>query len=148
MLNRVAIAGRLTRAPELRRTQSGIAVVSFSLACERDIKSQNGEKVTDFFDCVAWRTTAEFVNKYFTKGRAMVIDGKLQTRKWQDRDGNNRVAVEIIADSCYFADSKRDSVSTSGNTGYNTGSYGSGYSNPAPASDFAMFEDDGADLPF
>lgn len=107
MLNRIDIMGRLTGDPELRRTQSGTAVASFTIAVERDYKPEGGEKETDFFDVVAWRKAAEFVCRYFTKGRMAVIDGRLQTRKWTDKNGGNRVAVEIIADSVYFGDSKK-----------------------------------------
>lgn len=114
MLNRIDIMGRLTGDPELRRTQSGTAVASFTIAVERDYKPEGGEKETDFFDVVAWRKTAEFVCRYFTKGRMAVIDGRLQTRKWTDKNGGNRVAVEIIADSVYFGDSKK-SVPDGGN---------------------------------
>lgn len=106
MLNKIVVMGRLTRDPELRRTQNGTAVTSFSVACERDFKSQSGEKETDFIDVVAWRTTAEFVSKYFTKGRMAVVYGRLQLRDWTDRDGNKRRAAEIVADSVYFGDSK------------------------------------------
>ena len=106
MLNRITIMGRLVRDPELRQTGSGTAVTSFSIACDRDFKSQSGEKETDFIDVVAWRSTAEFVSKYFTKGRAAVIDGRLQIRGWTDRDGNPRKTAEIVADHVYFGDSK------------------------------------------
>lgn len=107
MLNKITVMGRMTKDPELRRTQSGTAVASFTIAVERDYKPEGGEKETDFFDVVAWRKTAEFVCRYFTKGRMAVIDGRLQTRKWTDKNGGNRVAVEIIADSVYFGDSKK-----------------------------------------
>lgn len=106
MLNKIEIMGRLTRDPELRRTQNGTAVTSFSVACERDFKSQNGEKETDFIDVVAWRTTAEFVSKYFTKGRMAVVVGRLQIRDWTDQEGGKRRSAEIVADSVYFGDSK------------------------------------------
>ena len=106
MLNKIVVMGRLTRDPELRRTQNGTAVTSFSVACDRDFKSQSGEKETDFIDVVAWRTTAEFVSKYFAKGRMAVVFGRLQLRDWTDRDGNKRRAAEIVADSVYFGDSK------------------------------------------
>ena len=109
MLNKAIVMGRLTRDPELRRTQSGTAVTSFTLAVDRDFKSQSGEKETDFIDIVAWRSTAEFVSKYFTKGRMAVVSGRLQIRNWTDKEGNNRKAVEVVADNVYFADSKRDS---------------------------------------
>ena len=99
--------GRLTRDPELRRTGSGTAVTSFSLACDRDFKSQSGEKETDFIEVVAWKNTAEFVSKYFTKGRMAVVEGRLQIRDWTDKDGGKRRSAEVVADNVYFADSKR-----------------------------------------
>lgn len=111
MLNKINVMGRLTRDPELRRTNSGAAVTSFSIACDRDYKSDNGEREVDFFDCVAWRNTAEFVSKYFTKGRMAVVSGRLQTRMWTDKDGNKRKATEIVAESVYFGDSKREEAS-------------------------------------
>ena len=171
MLNHITIMGRLTRDPELRRTGSGIAVASFTVAVDRDFGGRDGgEKETDFIDCVAWRQTGEFVSKYFTKGRMIVVSGRLQIRSWTDKDGNKRRTAEVVADNCYFGDSKRDeggssyggnayggnsfgSNSYGGNNygGYNapTPSYG-GYNAPAaaPASDFAMLEDDDAQLPF
>ena len=183
MLNHITIMGRLTRDPELRRTGSGIAVASFTVAVDRDFGGRDGgEKETDFIDCVAWRQTGEFVSKYFTKGSMIVVSGRLQIRNWTDKDGNKRRTAEVVADNCYFGDSKRDSDSGNsygGNTyggnsyggnsyggnnygsnqgGYNGGnSYGQqqsggfgGYAQPAsaPASDFAMLEDDDAQLPF
>ena len=109
MLNRVILMGRLVRDPELRRTQSGTPVASFSLAVERDFKNQStGEKTTDFIDIVAWRNTAEFVSKYFAKGRMAVVEGRLQIREWKDQNGNNRRSAEVVADNVYFGDSKRD----------------------------------------
>ena len=99
--------GRFTRDPELRRTGSGTAVTSFSLACDRDFKSQSGEKETDFIEVVAWKNTAEFVSKYFSKGRMAVVDGRLQIRDWTDKAGNKRTTAEVVADNVYFADSKR-----------------------------------------
>ena len=108
-LNRIVIMGRLTRDPELRRTQSGTAVASFTLAVDRDFKSKDsGEKQADFIDCVAWRSTGEFVSKYFTKGRQAVVEGRLQLRDWTDKDGNKRRSAEVVAESVYFADSKHD----------------------------------------
>lgn len=107
MLNRIFLMGRLTRDPELRRTQAGTAVTSFSLAVDRDFKGQDGERETDFVDIVAWRSTAEFVSRYFTKGRMAVVEGRLQIRDWTDRDGSKRRSAEVIADSVYFGDSKR-----------------------------------------
>ena len=111
MLNKIIIMGRLTRDPELRRTGSGTAVTSFPLACDRDFKSQSGDKETDFIEVVAWKNTAEFVSKYFSKGRMAVVEGRLQIRDWTDKSGNKRVATEIVADNVYFGDSKRDSDS-------------------------------------
>ena len=109
MLNKVFIMGRLTRDPELRHTQSGTAVASFSLAVERDFKDKTtGERTTDFIDVVAWRGTAEFVSRFFTKGRMAVVVGSLQIRDWTDKDGNKRRSAEVIAESVYFGDSKRD----------------------------------------
>ena len=105
-LNRITIKGRLTRDPELRRTQSGAPVTSFTMAVDRDFKSQSGDKETDFIDVVAWRQTAEFVARYFTKGRMAVVEGRLQIRDWQDNNGNKRRSAEVIADSIYFGDSK------------------------------------------
>ena len=152
MLNHIVIMGRLTRDPELRRTGSGIAVTSFSLAVDRDFGNrENGERETDFIDCVAWRQTGEFVSKYFTKGRMAVVSGRLQIRNWTDKEGNKRRSAEVVADNVYFGDSKRD-----GDNGGNTYSapaapnYGE-YSAPAasaPASDFTMLDDDDAQLPF
>jgi single-strand DNA-binding protein len=109
MLNSVIIMGRLTRDPELRRTQSGTAVTSFTMAVDRDFKSQSGEKETDFIDVVAWRNTGEFAAKYLAKGRMAAVEGRIQVRDWQDKDGNRRKSVEVVADNVYFADSKRDS---------------------------------------
>ena len=148
MLNKIILMGRLTRDPELRRTGSGTAVTSFSLAVDRDFKSQSGEKETDFIDIVAWRGTAEFVSKYFTKGRMAVVEGRLQIRDWTDRDGGKRRSAEVIADNVYFGDSKRDGA----------GDYGaapaySAPSRPAAApmsghSDFAEIGEEDGELPF
>lgn len=108
MLNHITIGGRLTKDPELRRTGNGTAVASFSIACDRDFKSDGGERATDFVDIVAWRNTAEFVSKYFTKGRMAIISGRLQIRDWTDKDGNKRRSAEVLAESVYFGDSKQD----------------------------------------
>ena len=158
MLNHITIMGRLTRDPELRRTGSGVAVASFTVAVDRDFGGRDGgEKETDFIDCVAWRQTGEFVSKYFTKGRMIVVSGRLQIRSWNDKDGNKRRTAEVVADNCYFGDSKRDgeSMGSYGGNTYGGNAYGApapsygGYSAPAaPASDFAMLEDDDAQLPF
>ena len=148
MLNHITIMGRLTRDPELRRTGSGIAVASFTVAVDRDFGGRDGgEKETDFIDCVAWRQTGEFVSKYFTKGSMAVVSGRLQIRNWTDKEGNKRRTAEVVADNVYFGESKRQSEG---------GSYAApaapafgGYSAPsAPASDFAMLDDDDAQLPF
>ena len=141
MLNKIFIMGRLTRDPELRRTQSGTPVTSFSLAVDRDFKSQSGEKETDFIDVVAWRSTAEFVAKYFTKGRMAVVEGRLQMRDWTDKDGNKRRSAEVIVNSIYFGDSKKDGDSSTGN--YRA----AGAPVDVSASDFTDVEDDG-ELPF
>ena len=168
MLNHIVIMGRLTRDPELRRTGSGIAVTSFTVAVDRDFSNkESGERETDFIDCVAWRSTGEFVAKYFQKGSMAVVSGRLQMRSWTDKEGNKRRSAEVVADHVYFGSSKRDDASNgsyNGNSygGNNYGSapannYGGGYSAPAPsysapasapASDFAMLEDDDAQLPF
>ena len=109
MLNKCFFMGRLTRDPELRHTQSGTAVASFTLAVERDFKDkQTGEKATDFIDVVAWRGTAEFVSRFFSKGRMAVVVGSLQIREWTDKDGNKRRTAEVVAENVYFGDSKRD----------------------------------------
>ena len=103
MLNHITIMGRLTRDPELRRTNGGIAVASFCVAVDRDYSGKDSEeKETDFIDCVAWRQTGEFVSKYFTKGRVIVVSGRLQIRSWTDKDGNKRRSAEVVADNCYF----------------------------------------------
>lgn len=108
MLNHIVIMGRLTRDPELRYTSSNIPVASFSVACDRDFgKGENGERQTDFINCTAWRSTGEFVSKYFQKGSMIVVSGRLQIRDYTDRDGNKRTAAEIVADNVYFGESKR-----------------------------------------
>ena len=136
MLNKVVIMGRLSRDPELRRTQSGVSVSSFRIACDRDFKSQTGEKETDWIDIVAWRNTAEFVSKYFSKGRMAIVEGRLQTREWNDKDGNKRTAVEVVADNIYFGDSKREGGNTE-------------YANVPNDNQFAEIGDDeDGDLPF
>ena len=106
MLNHIVLMGRLTRDPELRHTQSGLPVCTFSIACQRDFRSADGEKAVDYIDIVAWRGTAEFVNNYFAKGRMAVVDGRLQLRDWVDRDGNNRRSAEVVANSVNFGDSR------------------------------------------
>lgn len=109
MLNHITLMGRLVKDPELRRTNSGTPVATFTIAVDRDFADkQSGEKETDFCDIVVWRNTAEFVSKYFAKGRMAVVSGRLQMRRWQDKDGNKRVSAEVVADSVYFGDSKKD----------------------------------------
>ena len=110
MLNRIDIMGRMTKDPELRHTNTGTPVASFTLAVDRDFAAQGAEKETDFIECVAWRNTAEFVSKYFAKGRMAVVSGRLQLRKWTDKDGNKRTNAEVVAENVYFADSKKDTA--------------------------------------
>ena len=164
MLNKIFIMGRLTRDPELRHTQTGTAVASFTLAVDRDFKDRStGERGTDFINVVAWRQTGEFVSRYFTKGRMAVVEGRLQMRDWTDKDGNKRTAAEVVADNVYFGDSKRDGESggtySSGYAGgYNPAPMGgnSGYAAPAPSgygapsgvNQFAELSDDDGELPF
>lgn len=149
MLNHITLMGRLTRDPELRRTGSGLAVASFTLAVDRDFSGNDGTKETDFVDIVAWRNTAEFVSKYFTKGRMAVVSGRLQIRNWTDKNGEKRRSAEVVADNVYFGDSKKDGAPQSGYP-----SAPSGYSAPAGAppaaaqSDFATLDDDDGHLPF
>ena len=150
MLNKIFIMGRLTRDPELRRTQSGTAVTSFTLAVDRDFKSQSGEKETDFIDVVAWRSTAEFAAKYFTKGRMAIVEGRLQIRPWTDKEGNSRRSAEVVADNIYIGDSNRDSAGDMG--GYSAPAYtapAGGYSAPVGGpSGFAEIDEEDGDLPF
>ena len=168
MLNHIVLMGRLTRDPELRRTGSGVAVASFSLAVDRDYGSrENGEKETDFIDIVAWRSTAEFVSKYFTKGKMAIVSGRLQIRTWTDKEGNKRRSAEVVADNVYFGDSKRDSQDGGFSQSYGGQGYGQNYGGSqtfagqgfqpaapaqpqpaAPSSDFSMLEDDDSELPF
>ena len=147
MMNNIVLMGRLTRDPELRHTGSGVSVASFSLAVDRDFKTDGGERETDFIDIVAWRNTADFVSKYFTKGRMAVVSGRLQIRTWADKEGNKRRAAVVVADSVYFGDSKKES---SGGDSYG-GNYG-GYNAPAyptaPAHDYAQIEEEDESLPF
>ena len=163
MLNKIFLMGRLARDPELRRTQSGTPVVSFRLAVDRDFKDKaTGERSTDWIDVVAWRQTAEFVSRYFTKGRMAVVEGRLQMRDWTDEDGNKRTSAEVVADNVYFGDSKRDGDGGGYSSGYGQGGYapaGGGYG-AAPSApsgfggsdretdQFAELSDDDGDLPF
>ena len=161
MLNHIDIMGRLTRDPELRRTGSGVAVANFTIACDRDFSPKDGgEKEVDFIDCNAWRSTGEFVAKNFTKGRMIVVSGRLQMRDWTDKDGNKRRSAEVVADSVYFGDSKK---SEQGNYTPQAQNAYPGSGNPFAEteallakyqphggiqSDFAMMEDDDPQLPF
>ena len=163
MLNRIIIMGRLARDPELRRTQTGTPVASFRLAVERDFKDKaTGERSTDWIDVVAWRSTAEFVSRFFTKGRMAVVEGRLQMRDWTDKEGNKRTSAEVVADNVYFGDSKRDGDGGGYSSGYGQGGYataGGGYG-AAPSApsgfggsdresdQFAELTDDYGDLPF
>lgn len=150
MLNRIDIQGRLVRDPELRRTQSGVAVTSFTLAVERDYCEAGKDREADFIDCVAWRGTAEFIDKYFTKGRMMIVTGRLQIRNWQDKEGNKRRSAEVVADNVYFGESKRRddggaprqeyAPRTPSNEGFDSAK--------AQAGSFQTIDDDDGQLPF
>lgn len=153
MLNNVNVMGRLTTDPELKRTQSGVAVVTFSIACDRDYKSQDGERGTDFIRCMAWRNTAEFISKYFAKGRMMVASGRLQVDNYTDKDGNKRTSTQVVIENAYFGDSKRDG--DGGNAGANTNARASGSAQQAQQSapaastqQFMELDDEDGDLPF
>lgn len=164
MLNHIVIMGRLTRDPELRRTGSGLAVTSFSVACERDWPNKDtGEKEVDFINCVAWRQTGEFVSKYFNKGSMIVVSGRLQIRSWTDDNGNKRTTAEVVAENVYFGGSKKEQENpwapADPYTGvpYYPGPSCSGYSTATPfnangvkpaVSDFALLDDDDVQLPF
>ena len=141
MLNKIIIMGRLTRDPELRRTGSGTAVTSFSLACDRDFKSQSGGKETDFIEVVAWKNTAEFVSKYFSKGRMAVVEGRLQIRDWTDKAGNKRTTAEVVADNVYFADSKRPESDDNQKENFNALS-------GRLSDDFVPISEEGGEIPF
>ena len=139
MLNHITIMGRLTRDPELRRTNTGKAITSFMLAVDRDYAEKGAERETDFIDCVAWRGTAEFVDKYFGRGQMAVVSGRLQISDWEDKDGNKRRKAEVAADNVYFGEPKRDArVNGAPHSGVK----------PAPASDFAVLEGEDEGLPF
>ena len=151
MLNHITIMGRLTRDPELRYTQSQVPVASFTVAVDRDFGSRDGgDKQTDFINCVAWRQTAEFVSKYFRRGSMAVVSGRLQIRQYQDREGNNRTAAEVVTDNIYFGESKRDSDTassprpSSSYSSYNAQPSGNSYSGSA----FTDLSEDDGELPF
>lgn len=158
MLNHITIMGRLTKDPELRRTGSGVAVASFTIACDRDFNPKDGgEKEVDFIDCNAWRGTGEFVSKYFSKGSMAIVSGRLQIRNWTDKDGNKRRNAEVVTDSVYFGDSKKSSDGTSS---YQPANTSQGYTGDfqramglytpetSPQSEFVMLEGYDAKLPF
>jgi single-strand DNA-binding protein len=159
MLNTITIMGRLTRDPELRRTGSGVAVASFCLAVDRDYNPKDGgERETDFIDVTAWRGTAEFISKYFTKGSMAIVSGRLQIRNWTDKDGNKRRSAEVVADSVYFGESRKsDRVNPADQA---TNGYPGATSDFAETeamiarytgqgqNEFAMLEDDDPRLPF
>ena len=149
MLNRIFIMGRLVKDPELRTTNTGTPVVSFTLAVDRDFKPKDGEKATDFLDCVAWKNTAEFVSKYFAKGRMAIVEGRLQIRDWTDKDGNKRRTAEIVADQVFFGDSKREETGSFGDTGgtYDAQSVAQPMEQTGGFTEIASGDDDG-DLPF
>ncbi|UOO38487.1 single-stranded DNA-binding protein [Oscillospiraceae bacterium CM] len=148
-MNQVVLMGRLTRDPELRHTQTGTAVSSFSLAVDRGFASKDGgERQTDFIDIVAWRNTAEFVSKYFVKGQMAAVTGRLQIRDWTDKDGNKRRSAEVIADNIYFTDSKKSRENSGFNVPEQKSDFSGGYQTPVTGSDFAELTDDDGDLPF
>ena len=150
MLNKIFIMGRLTRDPELRRTQTGTPVASFSLAVDRDFKDRNtGERTTDFIDCVAWRQTGEFVSRYFSKGRMAVAEGRLQLRDWVDRDGNKRRSAEVVVEQIYFGDSRGEGGQKSGQPVPKEAGYQAAYSSTGrEADEFRELQDDDGELPF
>ena len=150
MLNKIFIMGRLTRDPELRRTQNGTAVAGFALAVDRDYKNADGTKEPDFIEVVAWRSSAEFVSKYFTKGRMAIVEGRLQIRDWTDKDGNKRRNAEVVADNVYFGDSKKEGDSSGGSYGGSSGGYkaaGKAVDVEPGEGEFAEIEDE-EDWPF
>ncbi len=142
MLNHIVLQGRLSRDPELRYTQDGIAVCSFTLAVERDVASTDGRRKADFIDCVAWRGAGEFVNKYFSKGSAAVVSGRLEIKDWTDRDGGKRRSTTVKVDSIYFGESKKD-----GGNAQAAAPAPVGYEVPR-GDQFAELPDDDSDLPF
>lgn len=149
MLNHTVLMGRLTRDPELRRTNSGVAVASFALAVERDFKNQSGEKEADFIDCTAWRGTAEFVSKYFVKGSMAVVSGRLQMKSWTDKDGNKRTGAEVVVENAYFGESKqRSGGPPAAESATNHVAQSSSAAAPAPYSDFPEIDGNDDVLPF
>ena len=155
MLNHIVLMGRLTRDPELRYTQSNVPVVTFSLAVDRGFRNANeGQQTVDFINIVAWRNTAEFVSKWFRKGQLVAVTGRIQVRSWKDKDGNNRTTTEVVADECFFAESKKsEGFSSPAPAPAQNDSFGGGYQNDftapaAPGSDFEELLGDDGELPF
>lgn len=162
MLNKAILMGRLTRDPELKYTQSNLPVVQFAVAVERNYSGNGGERQTDFINIVAWRKTAEFVSQWFTKGMMIIVTGSIQSRRWQDKNGNNRTSVEVVADEVQFGESKRSREANSGyHGGYDNSGYQNTYSAPQQASrpdpnfdmptgnsDFSEISDDDGEVPF
>lgn len=141
MYNHIGLQGRLTADPELTHTPSGVAITSFRLASDTGRKTKDGKKITNFIDCVAWRAQAEFVSKYLSKGRLVLVEGEITSRNYDDKDGNHRKATEITVDSVHFCDSKKDGQSSGGDFA-DAGGY------PDSSGDFTEVDDDGGDLPF
>lgn len=149
MLNQITLMGRLTKDPELRNTAQGTAVASFSLACERDYAPNGGSKETDFIDIVAWRSTAEFVSKYFSKGQLVAVTGRLQIRDWTDSDSVRHRIAEVVASNVYFAEPKRERENKNADTErYSAPTSEPYYATPVTGSCFAELDDDDGDLPF
>ena len=150
-MNQIIIMGRMTRDPELRHTPNGVSVASFTLAVDRGFSPKDGgERQTDFIDVVAWRNTAEFVSRYFTKGQMAAVVGRLQIRDWTDKEGNKRRSAEVIAESIHFTESKksRDSGYNSNGSGDSKDDLSMSYTSPVAPSDFSEIEMDDEDLPF
>ena len=149
MLNKVILMGRLTRDPELRHTQSDVPVASFSLAVDRGYsRRDDSQQNVDFINIVAWRNTAEFVSKWFSKGQLVAVSGRLQVRTYKDRDDNTRTVYEVVADECFFAESKRDSASVSSFAPDMSAPVSGGLNSVSSASDFEELVGDDGELPF
>ena len=160
MLNKAILMGRLTRDPELKYTQNNLPVVQFTVAVERNRAAQGQEKQADFINIVAWRKTAEFVSRWFTKGMMIIVTGSIQSRSWQDKNGNNRTSVEVVADDVQFGETKKSRESNMGYQGGYPGAYASApqqapasrtapsFDMPAGNSDFSEISDDDGKVPF
>ena len=147
-MNQIVLMGRMTRDPELRHTPNGVPVASFTLAVDRGfVSKESGERQTDFIDVVAWRNTAEFVSKYFTKGQMTAVTGRLQIRDWTDKDGNKRRSAEVVADNIYFTESKKSREASIGRAEPRD-DYGPSFTAPVTGSDFAELDIDDGELPF